>query len=108
MTYVDPLFTFGGSGAPPCFRNRPSCHLYADTLPELHEMATRIGLRLSWFQNDPSLPHYDLTPSRRALAVRAGAIEQTRREAVETWKRLREARISQRSSIRVTPSLRLE
>lgn len=91
--YVDALNTYGGDSAPRCFRNRPSCHMYADTPDELHEMAKKIGLRLEWFQPSPTLNHYDLTPSKRFLAVQNGAVEQTRAQAVAKWKELR-ARIS--------------
>ena len=49
-------------------------HLYADDEAELHEFAARIGMRRAWFQDHPSLPHYDLTETRRAAAIDAGAI----------------------------------
>lgn len=60
---------------------RESCHLLAGGLDEtnvdeLHALAARIGMRRSWFQ-PLSWPHYDLTPSRRASAVRAGAVERS-------------------------------
>lgn len=80
--YVDPLFTFGGDSAPRCFRNKPSCHMYADSPEELHAMALRIGLKRSWFQPHWHLNHYDLTPSKRLLAISYGAIEHDRREMV--------------------------
>lgn len=56
----------------------------ADTLDELHALADAIGLRRAWFQKRARVPHYDLTPSKRELALRAGAIfvpgkEQARR-----------------------------
>lgn len=52
------------------------CHMTADTRAELDEMADRIGLRRSWIQNPGQWhEHYDLTKSRRALAVAAGALE---------------------------------
>ena len=72
--YVDPLAIFGGENAPRCFRFKPSCHMYADSLEELHSLATKIGLRREWFQ-DQVLPHYDLTEGKRFQAVRFGAIE---------------------------------
>lgn len=50
------------------------CHMAADTMPELHSFALRIGLRLSWFQEGRH-PHYDLTSSKRAVAVTYGAQE---------------------------------
>jgi len=73
----------------PVLRDNPhwpwptSCHLYGDSLEELHAFAGRIQLRRSWFQNHARLPHYDLTAARRERAVRAGAVEVTSREMVE-------------------------
>lgn len=59
------------------------CHMVADTLPELHEMADRIGVARRWFQGPPHHdPHYDISLSKRTLAVRYGAREVTRRELV--------------------------
>lgn len=70
----------------------PWCHLTADTREELDTMADRIGLRWEWIQHPGTWKeHYDLTPPRRAAAVRAGAIELTRREAVELLQRRRAA-----------------
>ncbi len=56
------------------FKNMIMCHMFADTLDELHAMADKIGLKRSWFQ-DKRTPHYDLSKSKRALAVKHGAIE---------------------------------
>lgn len=65
-------------------------HLFADTQPELHAFAARIGLRRSWFQpgrpvsGRPSrLWHYDVTDGKRHQAIAAGAVAVTWREAVE-------------------------
>lgn len=77
--YVDPLFDHGGSATFPWKR---SCHMYADTLDELHAMARAIGMKRAWFQNKERLPRYDLVPARRAAAVSAGAVEHTREEVV--------------------------
>lgn len=55
-----------------CFRSG-SCHLTATSSEELHEFATRIGLRRAWFQDGPT-PHYDLTARRRTAALREGAV----------------------------------
>ena len=52
-------------------------------LKELHEMATRIGLRRAWFQHHPRVPHYDLFPSKRALAIKHGAIPVSSIELVQ-------------------------
>lgn len=94
MVYVDGLINFGGGLAPRCFRYKPSCHMYADDLEELHRAAALLGLKRAWFQDSPSLQHYDLTPNKRALAVRYGAVEHNRREAVEKWQELRQKRIN--------------
>jgi hypothetical protein len=69
-----------------------NCHLFTDdvSLEELHLFAARLGLRFSWFQNASSCPHYDLTATRRARAVRLGAIELDRRQAVAIWRERRE------------------
>jgi len=58
------------------FRRQLYCHMMTDgDLSELHKFATQIGMKRSWFQPDPRHPHYDLSPSYRAKAVKAGAIE---------------------------------
>lgn len=54
------------------------CHMMSDDLTpaglaELHAMAVKIGLRRSYFQNKQHFPHYDLIPSKRALALQYGA-----------------------------------
>lgn len=70
-----------------------SCHMFTDELDltALHEMAADIGMRLAWFQDKPrTAPHYDLTASRRADAVRRGAVEVDRADAVAIWKARRE------------------
>lgn len=84
MVYVDELFT-AFSNDPQAARvgnrNRNQwCHMWADTLDELHAMAEHIGMRRAWFQNKPKFPHYDLTPGRRAAAIRAGAVPRSLRE----------------------------
>ena len=71
----------------------PSCHMFTDSvdLTELHDMALRIGMKRQWFQPHKVAPHYDLTASRRSLAVQLGAIEVGRKEASQIWKSRREA-----------------
>lgn len=49
------------------------CHMTADSLEELHNMAALIGMKRSWFQ-DTTVPHYDLVFSRRQKALELGAI----------------------------------
>jgi hypothetical protein len=83
--YVDPLVRWGWKLYG---RDTPSCHLFTDSveLDELHVLAARIGLKRRWFQAHRIAPHYDLTPTKRAAAIAAGAIEVDRRRASEIWK----------------------
>lgn len=70
------------------FGNMVMCHMWADTLEELLAMVDRIGVQRKWIQGHPSLSfgkhrsaswvHFDITLSKRALAVSAGAIETDR------------------------------
>jgi hypothetical protein len=66
------------------------CHMFADTLAELHAMADAIGMRRAWFQ-PLSFPHYDVALGRRARAVALGAVEVFRREGYDHRKRIRAA-----------------
>lgn len=50
-------------------------HMLANDLDALHAMADRLGLKRAWFQGDTTFAHYDLTASKRKLAVAAGAVE---------------------------------
>lgn len=67
-------------------------HMIADTLEELHAMAQAIGVQRKWFQGQGSTPHYDVCQSKRADAVKRGAVELGRGEYVGVIQRLREAR----------------
>ena len=58
------------------------CHMLASDDRELHAMAARIGVARRWHQAPPRHDsHYDIALSKRALAVAAGAIEITWRQA---------------------------
>ena len=73
------------------FRNMKMCHMLADTLVELHEMADKIGIKRKWFQGKRT-PHYDVCLSKRKLAVEHGAQEIDRRKAgqiIRKWRDLR-------------------
>lgn len=58
------------------FRNMIMCHMFADTNEELEEMARKLRLNRSWQQKPRENigPHYDIAKSKRAEAVRLGAI----------------------------------
>lgn len=64
------------------------CHMFGDTIAELHAMADRIGMNREWFQLF-SFPHYDVALGKRTKALALGAIEVDRREGYEIRKRLR-------------------
>lgn len=73
------------------FRGMLMCHMVADTRDELHEMAAKLGLKRSWFQDMPksSSPHYDVSISKRDEAIRLGAILVNGRGLVEVIRRAR-------------------
>jgi hypothetical protein len=60
------------------------CHLWADTLDELLAMVDRIGVQRKWIQGHDTLSfgkhrnaswiHFDISLSKKAAAIRAGAI----------------------------------
>lgn len=57
------------------------CHMTADTTEELIAMADRVGVARKWIQRDGTpYEHFDICMAKRALAVRAGAIETSARE----------------------------
>lgn len=76
--YVDPLFNCRPFAKPGSVFARVgrSCHMLADSDEELHALAEAIGLKREWHQPSPpsSQSHYDLTPSKREAAIKAGAI----------------------------------
>lgn len=73
------------------------CHLLTDGKDmELHLMAEKIGLQRKWFQSK-SVPHYDLTPNKRKLAIKNGAItldfEEMKRFVRLNYGKLRKKRV---------------
>jgi hypothetical protein len=88
--YVDPLVN---NGWRMYGRTVANCHMFTSSIDvaELHALAERIGLKRAWFQAKASTPHYDLTASRRELAIAAGAVPVDRHEAVRLWRERREA-----------------
>lgn len=59
------------------------CHMLASSDQELHEMADRIGVARKWWQAPAkgSGSHYDIALSKKVLALAAGAIPITFRQA---------------------------
>lgn len=74
-------------------------HLFSDQLDpeELHQFASRLGLRRAWFQRGsvgirpaPWKDHYDVVQSKKARAIRQGARPITKEEAVDIWRAKRD------------------
>lgn len=49
-------------------------------IEELHRFAAAIGLKRNWFQDHPKVPHYDLRPGKRSMALTQGATPVTSKE----------------------------
>lgn len=59
------------------------CHMIADTTDELLAMADKIGVDRKWIQKlGTSREHFDVCKSKRAMAIKHGAIEVTGRDIV--------------------------
>lgn len=94
--YVDKLKEYPLGTVPEAARAKYWCHMWADSIQELHMMAGRIGSRREWFQDHETLPHYDLTQKFRRRAVSFGAIE------IEVLPWLRKMRSSKTTSSKST------
>jgi hypothetical protein len=67
------------------------CHMMADTSQELVAMADLLGIRRKWIQRAGTPEeHFDICKSKRALAIKAGAIEFGPRELVALMDRKRQ------------------
>lgn len=68
-------------------------HLSADTTEELLAFAAKLGLRASWIQNPGHIwkEHFDVTDTKRTLAIELGAQQITMREASILWAAKRDA-----------------
>lgn len=84
MIYVDASFVWP-SNEPQAHRagarhGHRWCHMWCDPGEEeqLHALARKIGMKRYWFQDKPGrLPHYDLVPTKRAAAIKHGAVEKS-------------------------------
>ena len=67
--YVDDMFAQYG--------RMKMCHMFADSIPELLSMASKLGLEAKWIQDedDPVHVHFDVSKTKRELAIEYGAIE---------------------------------
>lgn len=65
------------------YRRMKMCHLFADTLAELFEMADKIQIDRKHFQiSNSGIPHFDICLSKRKLTVSLGALELSSKECV--------------------------
>lgn len=60
-----------------CWSGRPG----PEGLEELQRFGAMLGLKQSWIQLNSTVPHWDLTPTKRRFALRIGAREMSLR----TW-----------------------
>lgn len=77
MIYIDKLQSYVKEQINPlarCYGSQWS-HLFTDNEQELHEFASKIGLKCDWFQNKKNFPHYDIVKSKRQQAITLGAQE---------------------------------
>lgn len=63
--YVDDMYRYPMGQ----FRRMKMSHMIADTDEELHVVAMLIGVDRRWFQGD----HYDISMTKRELAIQYGA-----------------------------------
>ena len=71
------------------WRGKLWCHMVASSLEELHSFASELGLKLEWFQENASYPHYDITLETRAIAISKGAIVADRITLISAAKQLK-------------------
>lgn len=71
------------------WRGRHWCHMVADSLDELHQFAETLGLKRAWFQDQASLPHYDITVEARGIALIRGAVAADRRTLISRGRQLK-------------------
>jgi Protein of unknown function (DUF4031) len=71
MIYVDEIKFYPNTN----LKYKKWCHLWTDSdnIEELHLFAEKLGLKRDWFQNKKNIPHYDLVPTKRDLAIQFGA-----------------------------------
>lgn len=72
------------------YRGMIMCHMWADTLGELLQMADAIGLDRAWLQQPPkaSWVHFDISLAKKTAALARGAVLTDRYGPVEHVARL--------------------
>lgn len=84
MVYVDDMRAAYG--------RMKMCHMMADTHQELIDMADRIQVARRWIQKpDTAEEHFDISLTKRSLAMMFGAKEVTGRDLVTIIQRKRHA-----------------
>lgn len=58
------------------FRGMIMCHMFADSDAELNAFARQLGLKFAWKHKE----HFDISQSKKAEAIKLGAIEITQHE----------------------------
>lgn len=70
------------------YRNMKMCHMVADTRKELLDMVDKIGVKREWIQDyDQPREHFDISETKKKLAIRYGAVEINMREMAEKTSR---------------------
>jgi len=64
------------------------CHMVADSLHELHAMASRLGIDRRHFQGRARYPHYDICKAKRRRALELGARQVSTRHIIAVGRRL--------------------
>jgi hypothetical protein len=81
--YVDPIFYHPGPNGNCWWSHMGVSDRSPAGLEFLHQFAESLGLKRAWFQDKGRHKHYDLYPSKRALAITKGAIEVDQRSYVK-------------------------
>lgn len=81
MIYVDELI-FKKKNGKKCY-----CHMFADSVEELHEFADLIGRKRCWYhKSSTGIMHYDLDEKFRTLALENGASVISTKDALKKFK----------------------
>lgn len=75
------------------FGRMKMCHMIADSTDELLAMADKIGVQRKWIQKAGThYEHFDISMTKRKLAVEAGAVEVSMMDLGRILRARREAR----------------